>query len=128
MPRKTDTSTRPLVIKKRLRLLTKAMSLSKSTKKNLCVKEPSSASKKWTSAAESKHQPQKLFWGCFTYIGPAILIPILGMSNSETCINYNAALFQLCRRTFQTVTEFFSMTLLLAEHQEEGRMQLKNRK
>jgi len=31
-------------------------------------------------------------------------------------------------KNFQSATEFFSMTLLLAEHQEKGRRQLKNRK
>jgi hypothetical protein len=68
-------------------------------KKNCCVKEPSSASKKWTSAAESKHPPEKMFWGCFAYIGPGILIPIERMSNSETYINYSTALFQLWRKS-----------------------------
>jgi len=43
----------------------KAKSLSQSTKKNLCVQEPSSTSKKWTSAAESKHPPKKEVLGMF---------------------------------------------------------------
>jgi len=107
----------------------KAMSLSKSTKKNCCVKEPSSTSKKWTSAAESKHPPKKMFWGCFIYIGPGILIPIEGMSNSETCINYSTALFQLWWRTSNQRLNFSAWPcyLLNIKKREEGNWRTENK-
>lgn len=124
-----NTGTRPLVIKKRLCLLTKGMSLSKSTKKNCCVKEPSSTSEKWSSAAESKQPPKKMFLGCFTYTGPGILIPTKGMSKPEAYINYSTELFQLWRRTSKQWLNFSAWCCYLPNIQkrEESNWRTENK-
>lgn len=72
----------------------KAKSLSKSTKKTCVCRNQAQPLRMDICSRVNIHQ-KKNSWGCFTYIGPGILIPTEGMSNSETYINYNAALFQL---------------------------------
>lgn len=114
-----NTSTRPLVIKQGYVYWWKPCLCPRAQKKNFA----------WRNLQQrvNIHQ-KKMFWGVFYLY--RVWNPHSHLRNVKfrNIHQLEHSIVPAMEKNFQTVTEFFSMALLLVKHQEKGRKQLKNRK